>query len=83
MRTQSYVPAPRRGRPSGSHYWYLSVGRTQAGFTIHERRGQTRRWLALIADETEAWDFAERRAKLPWRIPPTRDASGAPQQPPS
>ena len=70
MRTRSHAPVAvrDRGRPAGGHFWHVTVGRTQAGFTIHERRGQARKWLALFADEDEAWDYAERRAEKPWRI---------------
>lgn len=74
FQTQSLAPAPLRPRrrrkplPLPEYYWRVTVSQTQVGFAIHETQGDVRELRAVIVDEDEAWDYAERRAKKPWRI---------------
>lgn len=68
--TRPLSPLPEQSPRAASreYYWHISVTRTQAGFSVHESRGATRDLLAVIVDEEEAWEYAERRATKPWRV---------------
>jgi hypothetical protein len=67
-RPLSPVPASPPRRRRSAPYWIVTVTRTEVGFAIHETRGDARKLRAVIVDEREAWDYAERRAEKPWRV---------------